>query len=1148
MDDEEDGWEPAAECPSVRVFPARGFGPQRLLPRLETRVIGHPALALFAAWTQQIFNVVIQVFREDGRRESLAFLDQDDLGPSPRRSRLGLLRKRVPPCELPVLDDSSRLPLHVARRLNSQRNASLKASKSKMSNHYRPSSPRGRHHITVPERSSTGTFPTYDPYYDTRSPQGYTSPRSGVVPISTQTFVNSASGASRAATVYNPYSTRPRRSTLTEADNAHRRSSSLVPPALPSRSRPIVQTSIERPSSPLARSWDSRDAFVTPASSGPKRERKVYSIDDGKAYRVNDNDADSHWKDSERERGGYRSSGQGPSRKGYHLNGPLVRPSPGVAGVNDDYYSYTDPATMYKETEPVWRRRRGSVDGRRERPTSMLESYAPKTTRDNLGPPPTTRGFGRISDNMGHPTAPPARSSSRDRYNDYSGYRDDIYDRNLQRTNSTRPKTTIHQDRDDRRGDRYDRRDEYDTQRDKRHGDRYDDPELEARGFGIKPTGVDPYNIPPPPPPSRDDRKDRRPPYGAEPVAQQSGPLGYIPHDDRREQDRRDREWVLERERERERELRDRDRDPRDRHRDRDATRDRGYELSRRDRNDRETARDRDNESTRKDRDDRESQGGAVGGAAPGIPPAVATAVMGYNAHELMDKERREAEYAEREESSRRHLRKSSDVPESRDKRPEDAEDRNRRNRKSGPDDVDRPRERKYEVDEERDHKHRSWEPSDNPETRERHYVDKDDTKVRDDRRKDRQDEPSSAMDPDEEYRRRVQQEMERSYQPPPREALEADRERERRRREQSSQDNTLAIRSLPKDDSMITQPDLERRRRDEPSQDIPPMRGLPRDDSMTTHPDIERARERQNNVLGGHMVSEPGEAKDEPERDRRVQIVAPAEKKDSPPPPKSILRKPTEKFPEDPNPIREGVAPLKDATKKGIPPGARWTKIDRRLVNPEALEEAKERFEERQDCVIVLRVLTKEDIQKLADRTAEIRDTQSKMKSKKKVEFDEKEQGRRKEEEKSKEYRGSKGVMTGKEKNEDAPASNPLASTGKYGSLFSFLEGVAERFLSSKGESQSSSQNESHNQNQPHSQDQFPTQDQSYSHNQSQHYSHDQSKRLTNNAKEERYERDRKRRPRRDDYDDDDEEDRKPRMIEDGSGRIDRDRYRDEY
>jgi hypothetical protein len=91
---------------------------------------------------------------------------------------------------------------------------------------------------------------------------------------------------------------------------------------------------------------------------------------------------------------------------------------------------------------------------------------------------------------------------------------------------------------------------------------------------------------------------------------------------------------------------------------------------------------------------------------------------------------------------------------------------------------------------------------------------------------------------------------------------------------------------------------------------------------------------------------------------------------------PKGILRPPTKTFPEDPEPIREGVAPLKDSVRgKDVPVNARWTKIDRRLVNPEALEEAKERFEERMDCIIVLRVLTKEEIQKLADRTKEIRE-----------------------------------------------------------------------------------------------------------------------------------------------------------------------------
>jgi hypothetical protein len=91
---------------------------------------------------------------------------------------------------------------------------------------------------------------------------------------------------------------------------------------------------------------------------------------------------------------------------------------------------------------------------------------------------------------------------------------------------------------------------------------------------------------------------------------------------------------------------------------------------------------------------------------------------------------------------------------------------------------------------------------------------------------------------------------------------------------------------------------------------------------------------------------------------------------------PRGILRPPTKTFPEDPEPIRKGVAPHKDSVRgKDVPVDARWTKIDRRLVNPEALEEAKERFEEHMDCIIVLRVLTKEEIQKLADRTKEIRE-----------------------------------------------------------------------------------------------------------------------------------------------------------------------------
>jgi len=55
---------------------------------------------------------------------------------------------------------------------------------------------------------------------------------------------------------------------------------------------------------------------------------------------------------------------------------------------------------------------------------------------------------------------------------------------------------------------------------------------------------------------------------------------------------------------------------------------------------------------------------------------------------------------------------------------------------------------------------------------------------------------------------------------------------------------------------------------------------------------------------------------------------------------------------------------------------------MDRRLVNPDALEEAKERFEERKDSVIVLRVLTKDRIQVLANRTRELRSMNAMRKS----------------------------------------------------------------------------------------------------------------------------------------------------------------------
>ncbi|EXJ62290.1 hypothetical protein A1O7_02723 [Cladophialophora yegresii CBS 114405] len=145
--------------------------------------------------------------------------------------------------------------------------------------------------------------------------------------------------------------------------------------------------------------------------------------------------------------------------------------------------------------------------------------------------------------------------------------------------------------------------------------------------------------------------------------------------------------------------------------------------------------------------------------------------------------------------------------------------------------------------------------------------------------------------------------------------------------------------------------------------------------DAPRQHRDSGASREEDRDVppnLEQRTIS-PGEEEDG--RPRKVQLVEPAEKKEEYKP-KGILKPPREvPFPEDPNPTREGVAPLKDAQKDGIPPNARWTKISRALVNPEALEKAHERYEERDDYVIILRVVSKEEIMKLAEKTKEIRE-----------------------------------------------------------------------------------------------------------------------------------------------------------------------------
>ncbi|XP_044721582.1 uncharacterized protein HRG_04497 [Hirsutella rhossiliensis] len=108
----------------------------------------------------------------------------------------------------------------------------------------------------------------------------------------------------------------------------------------------------------------------------------------------------------------------------------------------------------------------------------------------------------------------------------------------------------------------------------------------------------------------------------------------------------------------------------------------------------------------------------------------------------------------------------------------------------------------------------------------------------------------------------------------------------------------------------------------------------------------------------------------------KQVRVVSPPREKSEEKPLKGILKQPSARFPEETNPVREGVAPHKEDKKlKDAPQGARWTKINRKIVNPEALTVGKERFEVRDDFVIVLRVLSKEEIQAYASATQVLRE-----------------------------------------------------------------------------------------------------------------------------------------------------------------------------
>ncbi|KAL6156761.1 hypothetical protein ACJBU6_04351 [Exserohilum turcicum] len=833
------------------------------------------------------------------------------------------------------------------------------------SRYTRASSPRRSYNN--PARASTGGFG--DPYYDSSHYGRSSSPRASIDRLGAATSYHSpywnqpsSTLSSRSSNLkYDSYTARPRRNT-NDLSRPNVSTSALPQTSLPLRTpySPHASSYADRPRSPLApppssSSYDKRsDPYVTPVP--PRGHKKVYSVDDTSHLTklVAEVDPSRHRDHADR---GYNVSS---TNRAYHEPKPASR----LSDLNSDGYSYTDPASMYRDTEPAWRRPRAGSIERSSRPASMVAERPPRSSTRELGPPPSTRGFDKINS----APRPHARSSSSDRSQvpKYDAYPDP----HIARSSSTRSRApAIHQEPLPPRRDTY--RDEYDRRdvENKRHNTTFEDRDVTSRGFGIAPG---------PPALAHDHHAlDRQPLYPAQ------EPLRTRPQDPSTSyyQPERAEARMPEARMPETRTSRDRDVPPADYDR-RPRERDHKYESS--------------------------------NGFIPTAAGAVAGVAATLGAAGLI-KSREKDRNSDRDSSGERERerRKEYDERDRRD-RPDERRERKPEGRRNSlappqpapvpivaaaaaappppppaqiaapdypayPDpDARKYRDRRHdEDDKEKVPLRKGSSPEGSGDERPRHYVDRDA-----DRRKDPAPQ-QAAVDPDEEYRRRIQQEAERASRSNRERDSDSDRDRDRRRRKDE------------RDRSRSRGP--EERSRASPPRDTPSSRSDDR--SSVTH--------------NGGMVQEPETLDKESEAaSKSVQIVEPP--KEPAQPVKGILRKPTAKFPEDPEPIREGVAPHKDALKgKDIPVGARWTRIDRRLVNPEALEQAKERFEERMDCVIVLRVLTKEEIQKLADRTKKIRESRQ-------LEDDEYDHERREREDRERRSRRSKDDRDDDDRDDD--------------------------------------------------------------------------------------------------------------------------------
>jgi len=90
----------------------------------------------------------------------------------------------------------------------------------------------------------------------------------------------------------------------------------------------------------------------------------------------------------------------------------------------------------------------------------------------------------------------------------------------------------------------------------------------------------------------------------------------------------------------------------------------------------------------------------------------------------------------------------------------------------------------------------------------------------------------------------------------------------------------------------------------------------------------------------------------------------------------KSILRRPTRQFPEDPNYLREGVGLREEAVGGKVAQESRITKLDKRKVDIVAVRWLIPRCEERGDHILVFKILEDADVTFFTDLTDLMRGT----------------------------------------------------------------------------------------------------------------------------------------------------------------------------